>query len=100
MGRIGVQMAKSKAVAATASNVGTTIDMTGANGLMITNTSATLYVCVAWGTSAPTAVLDTYPAIPPMSYITVGANDLITHVSAIGSGAGPTKVVFTPLYDV
>lgn len=88
----------SVSVAATGSNVQGTITMpSGANGLHIANTSATLYVSVAFGSSAQTAVLGTYPTIPPMGQIVVDANSLITNVAAIGSAGGPTAVVFTPV---
>lgn len=95
---IGTVAGKSKAVSATGSSVGTTIDMDRASGLHIVNTSTTLYVCVRFGTSSQTAVLDQDLAIPPQGQVVVGANEGITHVAAIGSGAGPTKVVFTPIY--
>ena len=34
--------------------------------------------------------------IPPMSQVLVETNNMITHLAAIGSAAGPTAVVFTP----
>lgn len=90
--------ASSVSVAATASNVqGSIVMPTGANGLHIANTSATLYVSVAYGTSAQTTVLGTFPTIPPMGQLVVDTNPNISSVAAIGSGAGPTAVVFTPV---
>ena len=88
---------RSISVAATASSVGSTsLNMADANSLHIANTSATLYACVRWGTGAQTAVLGQDLTIPPMGQVIVGAGPQITGVAAIGSGAGPTAVVFTP----
>lgn len=83
--------------AATASSVGSAITMGEANGLHVANTSATLYVCVRYGVGTQTAVLGTDLAIPPMSAVVIDAPSKTTHVAAIGSGAGPTAVVFTPV---
>lgn len=88
----------SVSVAATASNVQGVITMpVGANGLHIANTSATLYVTVAVGTSAQTAVLGASLTLPPMGHIVLDVNKLVSNVAAIGSAAGPTAVVFTPV---
>jgi len=84
-------------VAATASNVAGSFTMpTGSNAIHIANTSATLYVSVAMAVSSATTTLGASLSLPPMSHITVAASPLIASVSAIGSGAGPTAVVFTP----
>ena len=87
----------SVSVAATASSVGGTIDCTGCDKIHVANTSATLYVSICVGVGAQTAVLGTHLTIPPMGQVVIGANALVTGVAAIGSGAGPTAVVFTPL---
>lgn len=91
-------MGASVSVAATASSVDETITMpSGANAMHVANTSATLYVSVAMDVDAAvTAVLGAGLTLPPMSHIVVDANPGITIVGAIGSGAGPTAVVFTP----
>lgn len=94
----GTVHGSSTSVGATASNVQGTITMPdGYDGLHIANTSATLYVSVRYGPSAQTATLGSSLTIPPMSYVVVEANDQIGHLAAIGSGAGPTPVVFTPV---
>lgn len=84
-------------VSATASSVGGTVDCTGCDAIYVANTSATLYVAVRAGTGAQTAVLTTDVVIPPMSSVVLPANDTITNVAAIGSGAGPTVVGFSPI---
>ncbi len=87
----------STVVAATASNVAGAFTMpAGANAIHIANTSATLHVSVAMAVSGATTTLGGSLTLPPMSYIIVDANPQIASVSAIGSGAGPTNVVFTP----
>lgn len=90
----------SVAVSATASSVGASIVMPmRANALYIANTSATLYATAAWGSSAPTALLgggDGQVTIPPLGSVLVEANPSAVFVAAIGSGAGPSVVVFTP----
>lgn len=86
-------------VAATASSVSSAITMQAtSNALHIANTSATLYVTIAIGVGdAPTAVLGgDRITIPPLGALVIEANPATTHVAAIGSGAGPTAVVFTP----
>lgn len=84
-------------VSATASSVAGAITMPSrANALHIANTSATLYVSVATAVSAASATLGANLTIPPMGHIVVDASDKIGSVAAIGSGAGPTAVVFTP----
>ncbi len=98
MSSFGTVHGSSAVVAATASSVSGTITMPGGfNGLHIANTSATLYVSARWGVGAPTATLGSSLSLPPMSHVIVEANDIVTHVAAIGSGAGPTAVVFTPV---
>jgi hypothetical protein len=91
--------AGSTSVAATGSSVSGTVTVdTTDDALHVANTSATLYVSIALGKgSAPTAVLGTFLTIPPMGQVLVAANSKITHVAAIGSAAGPTAVVFTPV---
>lgn len=84
-------------VAATASSVGGTIDCTGCDVVRVANTSATLHVGVRIGTGAQTAVLTTDVVIPPLGVAYLPANATITHVAAIGSGAGPTTVNFAPI---
>lgn len=94
----GTLHGSSVSVAATASNVQGSITMpAGYNGLHIANTSATLYVSVRWGAAAQTATLGSSLTIPPMGHAVVEANDTASDVAAIGSGAGPTAVVFTPV---
>lgn len=86
-------------VSATASSVSAAIVMpAGANALHIANTSTTLYVTVTTGQGSATAVLGTGAGItiPPMDELTIEANPRTDTVAAIGSGAGPTPVVFTP----
>jgi len=88
-------------VSATASSVGSTsLVMTGGNALHIANTSATLYVSVRWGVGAQTAVLGTDLTIPPMGWVVVDVPPTTTAVAAIGSAAGPTAVVFTPVRQI
>jgi hypothetical protein len=93
-------MGTSVNVAATASSVGGSIVLPStANALYICNTSATLYVTAAWGSSAPTAILGggaTQVSLPPLGSVLVEANPTVAFVAAIGSGAGPTTVCFTP----
>lgn len=85
-------------IAATASSVAGAITMpSGFNGLHIANFSATLGVSVRYGVGAQTAVLGDSISIPPMRQVVVEATDKITDLAAIGSGAGPTSVVFTPV---
>ena len=94
----GTVHGSSTSVSATASNVQGTIAMpSGYNGLHIVNTSTTLYVSVRWGPAAQTAVLGDSLTLTPNSQAVVEANDAVTNVAAIGSGAGPTAVVFTPI---
>lgn len=86
-------------VSATASSVAGALTWpAGANALHIVNTSATLYVSTAWATSSASATLgSTGVTLPPMGHIVVPlGNSAIASVAAIGSGAGPTPVVFTP----
>lgn len=94
---LGVVPGSGASVSATASSVGAALDCTGCDALHIVNTSATLYVAARWGVGAQTAVLATDIAIPPQSQVVVGINPAVTHVAAIGSGAGPTVVRFTPV---
>ncbi len=95
---MGTVHGSSVSVAATASNVQESIVMPSVfDALHIANTSATLYVSVRWGASAQTATLGSSLTIPPMSHVTIEANNKVTDVAAIGSGAGPTAVVFTPV---
>lgn len=84
-------------VSATASSVGGTVDCTGCDAIYVTNTSVTLYVAVRAGVGAQTAVLTTDILIPPQGSILLPANDTTTGVAAIGSGAGPTVVGFSPI---
>jgi len=89
----------SVSVAATAASIAGVITMpAGANGLHIANTSTTLYVTVRWSVGATAAVLGTSPTIPPNGQLVVDTNDKITDVAAIGSAAGPTAVIFTPVH--
>jgi hypothetical protein len=55
------------------------------------------YVSVGWGSSAQTVTLGASLKSPPMSSVVVDINPQTAHVAAIGSGAGPTAVVFTPV---
>jgi hypothetical protein len=90
-------MGAATVVAATASNVAGAFTMpAGATCIHIANTSATLYVSVAMATSSASTTLGGSLSLPPMSQIVVAANPKVASVSAIGSGAGPTAVVFTP----
>ena len=92
-------MTGATSISATASSVAGTITMPEvANALHIANTSATLYVTAKWGVGAQTATLGgDGVTIPPMSQVLVEVpRNTITHLAAIGSGAGPTAVVFTP----
>jgi hypothetical protein len=91
-------MAGAVKIAATGSNVQGTITFpVTANALHIANTSATLYVTAKWGVGAQTATLGGDGiSIPPMSYVIVEAGPATSHLAAIGSGAGPTDVIFTP----
>ena len=84
-------------VAATASSVSGTITMTGCDAIWIVNTSTTLHVSVSMGVGAPTATLAGDLSIPPATGVLVAANEAVTHVAAIGSGAGPTAVNFMPI---
>ena len=84
-------------VAATGSSVSGAITCTGCDALYIVNTSESLHVAVAWGVGAPTATLAADLNIPPRGTVLVGINPAITHVAAIGSGAGPTSVRFMPV---
>ena len=84
-------------VSATAASVGTTISCEGCDAILVTNTSTTLYVAVRRGTGAQTAVLTTDAIIPPFGQIVMSVNDRVDNVAAIGSGAGPTIVGFTPI---
>jgi hypothetical protein len=96
---LGFKAGTAKSISATGSSVSSAITIeTSYDALHVANTSATLYVSIALGKgSAPTAVLGTYLTIPPMGQVLVSANSLVTHVAAIGSAAGPTAVVFTPV---
>lgn len=84
-------------VAATASSVSGAITMTGCDAIWVVNTSATLHVSVAMGVGAPTATTGGDLCIPPHTGVLIAANESITHVAAIGSGAGPTSVHFMPI---
>lgn len=84
-------------VAATASSVSGAITMTGCDAIHVVNTSTTLYVAIAQGVGAPTVTLAGGLAIPPMGSVVIASNEAVTHVAAIGSGAGPTAVRFTPI---
>lgn len=87
----------STVVSATASNVAGAFTMPpGANAIHIANTSATLYVSVAMAASSASTTLGGSLTLPPMGQIVVPINPQIASVSAIGSAAGPTAVVFTP----
>jgi hypothetical protein len=94
---LGVVPGTSTTVAATAASVDESITCTDCDALYISNTSATLNVGVRWGVGAQTAVLATDLNIPPMGQVLVGINATVDTVAAIGSGAGPTNVVFTPV---
>ncbi len=84
-------------VSATASSVAGTITMPSlANALHIANTSATQSAEALINGFSASATLGAGLTIPPMSQVLVEANNTITHLAAIGSGAGPTAVVFTP----
>lgn len=88
----------SVSVAAGAGSVAGAITMTTpANGLHIANTSATLYVTLAFATSGAVATLGTGICVPPLGQLVIAVNPQIASVAAIGSGAGPTAVVFTPI---
>jgi len=93
-------MAGSVSVSATASNVAAAITMPAiANALYVANTSATLYVSIAYATAGATTTLGGGVTIPPMTAILIEIPPgQIASVSAIGSAAGPTAVVFTPAY--
>jgi hypothetical protein len=93
----GVAPGTSVSVSATASSVSGTIDCTGCDAVHVANTSATLYVSVQLGVGSATAVLGSDFTLPPMGWAVLGANAQITKVAAIGSAAGPTAVVFTPV---
>lgn len=84
-------------VAATASSVSGAITMTGCDAIWVVNTSTTLYVSISMGVGAPTATLAAGLTIPPGTGVLVAANEIVTHVAAIGSGAGPTAVNFMPI---
>ena len=84
-------------VAATGSSVSGAITMTGCDAVLVVNTSTTLYVAVALGVGAPTATLAGDIPIAPLGSVLIAANETITHVAAIGSGAGPTPVRFMPV---
>lgn len=84
-------------VAATGSSVSGAITMTGCDAIWVVNTSTTLYVSVAQGVGAPTATLAGDLTIPPATGVLIASNEAITHVAAIGSGAGPTAVNFMPI---
>jgi hypothetical protein len=84
-------------VAATASSVSGVFTLpSGSNAIHIANTSASLYVSVALAASAASATLGGGLTLPPLGHIVVHANPTVASVAAIGSGAGPTPVVFTP----
>lgn len=90
-------MAGSVTVAATASSVSGAIVMPAiANALYVVNTSATLQVTVAYDTVAPTAVLFGGATLGPNQVLLLDAAPSTAFVAAIGSGAGPTNVIFTP----
>lgn len=93
---IGFAPGTAVTVAATGSSVAGTVAMGTYNCLHIANTSATLFVAVRYGVGSQTAVLTTDLAIPPMSYVVISVPKATTGVAAIGSGAGPTVVMFTP----
>lgn len=94
---LAVAPGTSVSVSATGSSVSGTIDCTGCDKIHVANTSATLYVSVRAGVGAQTATLGTDLTIPPLGQVILAANAQITGVAAIGSAAGPTAVVFTPL---
>lgn len=95
--RINCNAAAGKVISATGTSANVAITMgDNDNAVMFSNTSATLYVAVCLGSSAPTAVLTTDLIIPPMGMAIVGANSAITHAAAIASGAGPTIVGVMP----
>lgn len=84
-------------VSATDSNVaGAFTAPSGTTAVHIANTSATLYVSVALAASGASTTLGGSLTLPPMGHIVIGCNEKIASVSAIGSAAGPTAVVFTP----
>ena len=90
-------MGASTVVAATGSNVaGAFVTPANATAVHIANTSATLHVSVALAASSASTTLGGSLTLPPMGQIVIGLNPQVASVSAIGSGAGPTNVVFTP----
>lgn len=94
---LAVKPGNSTNVAATGSSVAGTLTPTvGMNACHVSNSSATLTVGVRIGVGAQTAVLTTDINIPPMSQVVLAMSPLDTGCAAIGSGAGPTAVVFTP----
>ena len=85
-------------VAATGSSVAGAITMpVPANGLHIANTSTTLYTTVAFASAGAVATLGTGLTIPALGQVIIAVNPQTASVAAIGSGAGPTAVVFTPI---
>lgn len=88
-----------KQASVTASTVSTAVTMpTGANGLYLANTSATLRVAFRVGAgAAPGAVLLTSALVPPLTAITIEASPSVTHVDAIGPSAGPTYLSIVPI---
>ena len=90
-------MGAATVVAATGSNVAGAFTVPpNATAVHIANTSATLHVSVALAESGATTTLGGSLTLPPMGHIVIGLNPRVASVSAIGSAAGPTNVVFTP----
>lgn len=91
-------MTGSVSVSATASNVAGAITMPAlANALYVVNTSTTVYVSIAYAASSASTTLGGGPTIPPGGAVLIEVPPgVIGSVSAIGSAAGPTAVVFTP----
>lgn len=82
-------------VAATASSVSGTLPGEADAGSCLVYNQGAVYVAVAFGKgSAPTAVLTTDTPVPPNTEIVLGIPAGVTHVAAIGNGAGPSTVIF------
>ena len=80
-------------VAATASSVSGTLPGTAGGACLVYN-NGSVYVAVAFGKgAAPTATLNDTP-IPPNTALVLSIPEDVTHVAAIGSGAGPSNVIF------
>jgi hypothetical protein len=88
----------SVSVSATASSVAGSLPLAtgsaGATQLLITNTSATLYVSVAFAASGASATLNSGVTLAPYGMKVVTPPIGTLSVAAIGSGAGPTVVTF------